>query len=432
MSSTNFTPGVVVNSAWLNDVDNATYNTTPTNTAAITAETSRAETAEGLRPTSTTLAASSGSSLLGTIQSGTGAVLRTQAQKNSENINIQDFGAKCDNITDDTASLNAALLALYNAGGGTLVIPNKKCLIAGQIILPNDNTAASTPNPYSRQPNIRITGYGDVRNGQGQIPGATYGGSVLRLTYNGTNAKIMTFGLGLLEVDHLTLWDDSGSSLPFFLTTGTTCNIHDNSFIGSKSGLTCDQDVLIFGGINPTFTTINDPTAAYQGYNSNVQNNYFNYIRRAIFAQVYVASLYVSHNFIGPGCGTNIVNGSAMEFNSASVGNNTIDNIIVFNRFEITSYYYGIRFIGSQNNYIAGNDFEDNLTAIFQSLYYFDSNSGFNNVSINVAPNGASMTYLTHVTDLTISDTYPHGLNTILDSTQNAPSFLGYWNKKIK
>lgn len=53
---------------------------------------------------STSLAASSGSTLMGTAQTGSGAVARKQQQKNNDNICIDDFGADPTGVADSTAA----------------------------------------------------------------------------------------------------------------------------------------------------------------------------------------------------------------------------------------------------------------------------------------------------------------------------------------
>jgi hypothetical protein len=53
-------------------------------------------------------AASTGSSLVGFIQSGTGAVARTVQDKARESVSVKDFGAVGDGATDDTAAIQAA------------------------------------------------------------------------------------------------------------------------------------------------------------------------------------------------------------------------------------------------------------------------------------------------------------------------------------
>lgn len=69
-------------------------------------------------PTSVVLAASTGSTLVGTIQSGAGSVARTVASKLNDTVSVKDFGAVGDGVTDDTAALSA----FFAASSGALCI----------------------------------------------------------------------------------------------------------------------------------------------------------------------------------------------------------------------------------------------------------------------------------------------------------------------
>jgi polygalacturonase len=58
--------------------------------------------------------ASTGSSLIGTKQTGTGAVARTVASKINENVSVLDFGADNTGLTDCSTAISAALTAFNN------------------------------------------------------------------------------------------------------------------------------------------------------------------------------------------------------------------------------------------------------------------------------------------------------------------------------
>ncbi len=87
------------------------------------------------------LAASSGSSLVGFIQSGSGAVATTVQAKLRETVSVTDFGAVGDGVADDTAAIQATITRVTAAGGivhfppGTYKILGTITIAAGKITL---------------------------------------------------------------------------------------------------------------------------------------------------------------------------------------------------------------------------------------------------------------------------------------------------------
>ena len=69
------------------------------------------------------LAASSGSSLVGFIQSGSGAVATTVQAKLRETVSVMDFGAVGDGVTDDSDAIQAALDSVP-VGGASIYFPS--------------------------------------------------------------------------------------------------------------------------------------------------------------------------------------------------------------------------------------------------------------------------------------------------------------------
>jgi hypothetical protein len=80
------------------------------------------------------LAASSGSSLVGYLPSGTGAVASTVQTKLRESVSVKDFGAVGNGVTDDSAAIQAAIEAVKTAGGGTVRIPAGTFIANGLVL----------------------------------------------------------------------------------------------------------------------------------------------------------------------------------------------------------------------------------------------------------------------------------------------------------
>lgn len=88
----------------------------------------------------TALAASSGSSLVGFIQAGTGAVARTVQTELRTTFRPEQFGAVGDNVTDDLAAFNATVAAIPAAGGEIVLTPGKTYRLSGTLTYPTTNT----------------------------------------------------------------------------------------------------------------------------------------------------------------------------------------------------------------------------------------------------------------------------------------------------
>lgn len=63
------------------------------------------------------------------LQAGTGAVIRNVRDRLRETVSVKDFGAKGDGVSDDTAAIQAAVDAVFAAGGGTVYLPSGTYLV---------------------------------------------------------------------------------------------------------------------------------------------------------------------------------------------------------------------------------------------------------------------------------------------------------------
>ena len=66
-------------------------------------------------------------------QSGTGATARTIDSKLADVVSVKDFGAVGDDVTNDTAAIQAAIDAVNTAGGGTVYFPQGSYVVSANL-----------------------------------------------------------------------------------------------------------------------------------------------------------------------------------------------------------------------------------------------------------------------------------------------------------
>lgn len=111
MTSKTFVPGTVIDSAWLNDVNDATY-------------------AADIAPVGSfraSLEASSGASLVGYLPAGTGATASDVETVLRETVSIMRFGALSTNTNAQNKTALQSAITAYAASGAVILIPPNIC-----------------------------------------------------------------------------------------------------------------------------------------------------------------------------------------------------------------------------------------------------------------------------------------------------------------
>jgi hypothetical protein len=174
--------------------------------------------------TSAELAAPSGSSLVGYLPAGTGAVATTVQGKLRESVSVKDFGAVCNGIADDTAAIIAAF-----ATGAKEVLIEGICLITGTITVPAFRK-------------LRFTG------GLGNLPGANMSPSYLKKA-----ASMTTDALHLTEG----AWVDGGGIEGVSGNTGGGVRIIGNGAKISNFTVSSTGGVGVRVGTDVTYANTN-------------------------------------------------------------------------------------------------------------------------------------------------------------------------------
>lgn len=265
-------------------------------------------------------------------------------------VSVKDYGAVGNGTTDDYAAVQAAINAV-GAAGGTVFFPEGTYLISGRLTFPDDGAAIPRQRP------IRLTGKGSHFSGRGT---AIYGGSILDLRFAGSVAKIDTRGLGLLEIDRLTLHCGTTTATPIIQTTNTTLHIHDCAFETLQRGQTQTVDAIVLGGSQPQAG--NSSSDGFQGYGTVIRENFFQGIRRAVWGRTWANAVVIENNCVWNTSGS-VSGGACIEFNGNTGGSNPIEyavgNVIAGNLIEINNYTHGIALANATENTVAHNNFYD-------------------------------------------------------------------------
>lgn len=265
--------------------------------------------------------------------------------------------------TDQTATLNAEMVALNTAGGGTLVLPIGRITCEGTFTLPTDGASpVPTVNP------LRLLGQGAQWAARSATPPT--GGTILDIKGTDTYGKIKTNGVGIFSAEGVTFTDSAGTDTPFLYTTNTTLHVQRCAFMGTKNWTACDQDAIICGGINQVEGG-SAWTDGFQGYGTVISRNYFNHIRRAVFGRAFFNSNVIRDNTVWNQCGSNLADGACIEIDGQPSGaSSALGNKIQGNLIEAPAYPYSIKLTQAQGNIITGNDTWDHTATTLAAIRF--------------------------------------------------------------
>lgn len=186
MADTTWVPGTIISSPWLQDVNDNTYKGT--------------------------VGGVPNSSISKFIASGAGAVQRSvQSELRDRRVNVKDFGAVGDGVTNDFAAITAAMVAsknlyfpngTYTIGNNTLNPQQGFCFFGqqrGGVQLTRTGAGAIITPPYFSEnttiSNIYFTGAGNTGIGQAATAGTFQGYLVNPKIYNCDFGYELAFGI---------------------------------------------------------------------------------------------------------------------------------------------------------------------------------------------------------------------------------------------
>lgn len=191
-----------------------------------------------------------GDALVATRQPVTGAVARTQHNKNSDVLTFEDFGAKGDGVTDDTAALQAAALSGVRTVESSVFPAKKNYKISAAINVTSQielNFDRSEIMQTVDAPHFRI-GFGSSQVNSPMIIGATMTNTVAT-----TQQQIVAQNVGLMTIKNAYCYGDNKAFGFIRLNNTIVTNIIDCASTG-----TTGKDIQLVGlgnGALKTFDT---------------------------------------------------------------------------------------------------------------------------------------------------------------------------------
>ena len=199
---------------------------------------------------SAALAASSGSSLVGFIQSGSGATARTTQAKLRDFINAKDFGATGDGVTDDGAELQAAIDA--TPAGGKLYVPKGTYVFATGLTRGSSITIVGDGTSGAGGTTLKYTGSGNAftYTGGGSATGGRFQDFVLEGTASANNGLYIANAFNNILFDKVYVTDFSKTNAnAVYIEDAWDITFFGCYFRSSYNGVKC--------GIGPLFAVVN-------------------------------------------------------------------------------------------------------------------------------------------------------------------------------
>ena len=292
-------------------------------------------------------------------------------------VDVKDYGAKGDGVTDDSTAVNNAITAIMGStgagAGGTLYFSPGTYLLNSCLNLPNDGGVPGSQPPT--QPSFRMIGSGSsMTSGISGSPGP-HGGTILDMRCNpASGGKLLSLGQGLLEIGNLIFEDQGSDSATFIYATNTVLHVHDVEFYGTAAGASAVNDAIVLGGSTTSVFNF-DTTGPCQGYGTVIRDDHFRKIKRAVVTNVFCNSMQIHDNTVWSDSGNPA--GGAFEFLPGAGG--SVYGMEVWNNLiEVTHYKYGIYGAAGFKQSVMHNDFYDGAGGTYIAPYRFDSGASGN------------------------------------------------------